>query len=83
MAERDDERALRGLTGSAPSIVGVEGSMRARDVARPRPADQVAAAALPLKQGPRVADAPKPVPKAARPTTPPAGAAGRPSARTD
>lgn len=79
MAERDDERALRGLTGSAPSIVGIEGSMRARDVARPRPADHLAAAALPLKQGPRVGEAPR----APRPATPPAGGAGRPSARTD
>jgi hypothetical protein len=77
MAERDDERALRGLTASSPSVVGVEGAMRARDVARPRPADHAAAASLPLKQGPRVADAPK----SARPATPPAGPAGRPSAR--
>ena len=78
MAERDDERALRGLTGSTPSIVGVEGSMRARDVARPKPTDHAAAASLPLKQGPRVVDGPT----GARPATPPAREAGRPSPRS-
>ena len=28
-----------GLTGGGPSIVGVTGSMRARDVSKPRPSD--------------------------------------------
>jgi hypothetical protein len=28
-----------GLTGGGPSIVGVQGAMRARDVSRPRPND--------------------------------------------
>ncbi len=33
-----------GLTGGGPSIVGVSGSMRARDVSRVRPEDEAAAA---------------------------------------
>jgi hypothetical protein len=33
-----------GLTGGGPSIVGVVGAMRARDVSRPRPADEERAA---------------------------------------
>ena len=32
-------RAVSGLTGGGPSIVGVSGGMRARDVSRIRPAD--------------------------------------------
>ena len=44
MAERrrkSDPRAggFGGLTGGGPSIVGVSGAMRARDVSRPRPGD--------------------------------------------
>jgi hypothetical protein len=30
---------VSGLTGGGPSIVGVSGGMRARDVSRPRPKD--------------------------------------------
>src|SRR4051812_39554256 len=36
---RDEGGALHGLVGSGPSRVGVSGSMRARDVSRPRPED--------------------------------------------
>jgi hypothetical protein len=38
-----DERAATALTGGGPSQLGVQGSMRARDVSRPT-ADDVAAA---------------------------------------
>jgi hypothetical protein len=31
------EGSLRGLSGSGPSQVGVQGALRARDVSRPRP----------------------------------------------
>ncbi len=34
---------VAGLTGSGPSIVGVSGAMRARDVSRIRPADEARA----------------------------------------
>lgn len=34
-----DPRAVSGLTGGGPSLVGPVGAMRARDVSRPRPAD--------------------------------------------
>lgn len=37
------ERGLRGLVGAGPSQVGVSGAMRARDAARPTPADAAAA----------------------------------------
>jgi hypothetical protein len=37
------ERGWRDLAGSTPSLVGVSGAMRARDVARPSP-DELAAA---------------------------------------
>ena len=34
-----EERAATGLTGGGPSLLGVEGSMRARDVSRPTERD--------------------------------------------
>lgn len=34
-----DARAVSGLTGGGPSLVGPVGAMRARDVSRPRPED--------------------------------------------
>jgi len=34
-----DTRGFGGLTGGGPSIVGVSGAMRARDVSRMRPSD--------------------------------------------
>ncbi|HEU5033352.1 MAG TPA: hypothetical protein VFT62_01195 [Mycobacteriales bacterium] len=34
-----DERAAAALTGGGPSQLGVNGSMRARDVSRPTPAE--------------------------------------------
>lgn len=40
---RDTERGWRDLLGNAPSQVGVSGAMRARDVARPSPAELLAA----------------------------------------
>jgi hypothetical protein len=41
---RPDRSGIGGLVGSGPSAVGVSGSMRARDVSRPRPEDEAAAA---------------------------------------
>jgi hypothetical protein len=41
--ERDSDRAWRDLTGNAPSQVGVNGALRARDVARPTREDEAAA----------------------------------------
>jgi hypothetical protein len=38
-----EERGLRGLVGAGPSQVGVSGALRARDAARPTPADEAAA----------------------------------------
>jgi hypothetical protein len=47
-----------GLTGGGPSIVGVGGAMRARDVSRPRPADEVRAAkTLVIRRRPEEPDA--------------------------
>ena len=43
---RGEERAAAALTGGGPSQLGVEGSMRARDVSKPRPADVAAAEKL-------------------------------------
>jgi hypothetical protein len=42
MPERK-KREGGGLTGGGPSIVGISGAMRARDVSRIRPADAAAA----------------------------------------
>ncbi|MGX7679153.1 hypothetical protein ACSMXN_09660 [Jatrophihabitans sp. DSM 45814] len=42
-AGRESDRSWRDLTGNAPSIVGVGGALRARDVARPSEADLAAA----------------------------------------
>lgn len=42
MGERKGRRDS-GLTGGGPSIVGVSGAMRARDVSRIRPQDEAAA----------------------------------------
>jgi hypothetical protein len=42
-AERDAERGLRGLVGSGPSQVGVDGALRARDASRPTEEDIAAA----------------------------------------
>ena len=39
-AEGRDRGGIAQLTGGGPSIVGVSGAMRARDVARPRPEDR-------------------------------------------
>ena len=47
MAERKSKPARdpgQGLTGGGPSIVGVSGAMRARDVSRIKPEDDAAAA---------------------------------------
>jgi hypothetical protein len=38
-----DKGGMAGLTGGGPSIVGVSGAMRARDVSRVRPKDEEAA----------------------------------------
>ena len=43
---RGEEGAAAALTGGGPSQLGVEGSMRARDVSRPRAADVAAAEKL-------------------------------------
>ena len=43
---RNEDGAAAGLTGGGPSQLGVEGSMRARDVSRPREADVAAAEKL-------------------------------------
>lgn len=40
---KDSDRGWRELLGNAPSQVGVNGAMRARDVARPSPAELAAA----------------------------------------
>jgi hypothetical protein len=40
---RDSDRGWRDLLGNTPSQVGVNGAMRARDVARPGPAELIAA----------------------------------------
>ncbi|HET6816743.1 MAG TPA: hypothetical protein VFH66_05905 [Mycobacteriales bacterium] len=40
---RGEEGAAAALTGGGPSQLGIEGSMRARDVSRPRVADVAAA----------------------------------------
>src|SRR3954470_3969392 len=37
--DRGEEGAAAALTGGGPSQLGVEGSMRARDVSRPQPVD--------------------------------------------
>ena len=44
--------AAHGLVGGGPSNVGVSGAMRARDVSRPRPADEAAAAKKPIRRRP-------------------------------
>jgi hypothetical protein len=41
-----EERAAAALTGGGPSVLGVEGSMRARDVSRPREEDLATAERL-------------------------------------
>src|SRR4051794_20312983 len=41
-----DERAAAALTGSGPSQLGVDASMRARDVSRPQPMDELEAERL-------------------------------------
>lgn len=38
-----DEAGVAALTGGGPSQLGVDGSLRARDVSRPRPEDLVEA----------------------------------------
>ncbi|HET7312460.1 MAG TPA: hypothetical protein VFJ17_14155 [Mycobacteriales bacterium] len=43
---RGEEGAAAALTGGGPSQLGVIGSMRARDVSRPRPVDVAAAEKL-------------------------------------
>ena len=53
-----EERAAAALTGGGPSVLGVEGSMRARDVSRPTVRDY--------------ADAERLVQVSYRPRTPPA-----------
>jgi hypothetical protein len=40
---RDPERGWRDLAGNTPTIVGVSGALRARDIARPTPEDLAAA----------------------------------------
>jgi hypothetical protein len=44
--QRGEEGAAAALTGGGPSQLGVDGSMRARDVSRPRPKDVAAAEKL-------------------------------------
>ncbi len=39
----DEERGLRGVIGAGPSQVSLAAAMRARDAARPTPADEAAA----------------------------------------
>ena len=41
-----EERAAAALTGSGPSQLGVDASMRGRDVSRPRPEDEADAERL-------------------------------------
>jgi hypothetical protein len=41
-----DDGAMTGLTGGGPSLLGVDGSMRARDVSRPREEDVAVAEEL-------------------------------------
>ncbi|HET7531286.1 MAG TPA: hypothetical protein VFJ98_10035 [Mycobacteriales bacterium] len=41
-----EEGAAAALTGGGPSQLGIEGSMRARDVSRPRPSDVASAEKL-------------------------------------
>jgi hypothetical protein len=41
-----EERAAAALTGSGPSQLGIDASMRARDVSRPRPEHEVEAERL-------------------------------------
>ena len=40
---RPDRGGVGGLVGAGPSVVGVSGSMRARDVSRPGPEHEAAA----------------------------------------
>lgn len=50
-----EERAAAALTGGGPSLLGVEGSMRARDVSRPTERDYADAERLvqvSFRQGP-------------------------------
>jgi hypothetical protein len=43
---RGEDGVAAGLTGGGPSQLGIEGSMRARDVSRPRETDVAAAEKL-------------------------------------
>ena len=45
-SERAEERAAANLTGGGPSLLGVDGAMRAREVSRPTPADDAVAERL-------------------------------------
>jgi hypothetical protein len=76
-----DERAASALTGGGPSQLGVQGSMRARDVSRPTE-DDVAEAERLVQVSYRPRSQPRPAlpgPSGRRPTGPaaqPGGAAG-------
>lgn len=56
MAQQREHRGTGGgLAGGGPSIVGVSGAMRARDVSRIRPEDEEKAARKPIRRNPRPA----------------------------
>ena len=64
-----DERAATALTGGGPSQLGVQGSMRARDVSRPTD-DDVAAAERLVQVSYRPRSHPRPPLPGARPHRP-------------
>jgi hypothetical protein len=71
-AERNPE--LRGIAGSGPSKVGVDGAMRARDVSRPSPAELAGAVAAAAA---RLAGRPAGGARPGRPAPPQEGSGGR------
>lgn len=65
---RSGDGAMRGLVGAGPSKVGVSGSMRARDVSRPRPEDVTRARKDVVIRRRAQSTPPKPTPPQAKPT---------------
>ena len=70
-----DDHAGAALTGGGPSLLGVSGSMRARDVSRPRPVDVEKAEKL-VQVSYRPRSAPHRASGAPGPSQPDAGSGG-------
>ncbi len=61
--DRGERSGVGGLVGAGPSIVGVSGAMRARDVSRPGEAhDEAAEREVVVRRRPAPADPPRPTP---------------------